>query len=134
MSHPRNPAASYREAQFATADRGRLLVLMFDGGVRFLRGAEDALGAQDVERFAHQLSRAQAIIAELLHTLDHKAGGTIAADLDRLYRFMLEHLVEANLRKSVTHVAEVRRVFEIVAGAYREILAPASAEQVQLAG
>jgi len=119
-----NSAAQYQTAQFSTADRGRLLVLMFDGGLRFLRSAEEGLRTDDVERFGNQLSRAQAVIAELLHTLDHKAGGEIAANLDGLYRFMLEHLVEANVRKSAEHVREVRRIFEIVAGAYREILEP----------
>ena len=122
-----NPAARYQTAQFATADRGRLLILMFEGGSRFLRGAEEALRADDVARFAHQLSRAQAVIAELLHTLDREAGGEIATSLEALYRFMLEHLVEANVQKSVAHVAEVRRVFDIVAGAYRDILEPRTA-------
>ncbi len=63
------------------------------------------------------------MIAELLHTLDHEAGGEIARNLERLYRFMLEHLVEANLAKSVRHVDDVRRILGIIASAYREILA-----------
>jgi flagellar protein FliS len=115
-------AQQYRTTQVATADRERVLSLMFDGGLRFLRGAEEELRADNVARFGDQLSRAQAVIAELLHTLDHEAGGEIAANLERLYQFMLEHLVEANLRKSAVHVGEVRRVFEIVADAYREVL------------
>jgi flagellar secretion chaperone FliS len=116
-------AGHYQQAQFATADRGRILLLMFDGALRFLAQAEAGLKDDRIEEFVGQLGRAQAVIAELLHTLDHKAGGEIAQQLDRLYRFMLEHLVEANVRKSPQHVAQVRHVLGIIAESYREILA-----------
>ena len=115
-------AQRYQETQFATADRGRLLLLMFEGGLKFLAQASAGLGAGDLVRFAHQLSRALAVIAELLHTLDHRAGGKIAADLERLYQFMLEHLLEANRQKSARHVDQVARLLDTIAGAYREIL------------
>jgi len=116
-------ATHYQQAQFATADRGRILILMFDGALRFLNQAEAALRADRIEEFAGQLGRAQAVIAELLHTLDHKGGGAIASELERLYRFMLEHLVEANVKKSPMHVAQVRHLLAIIADSYREILA-----------
>lgn len=118
-----NPhAAQYQQADFATADRGRLLLLMFEGALRFLGQAEQALQEDDPAAFGHALGRGQAVIGELLATLDHDAGGEIAGNLDRLYRFLLDHLVEANLRKSASHVADVRRILGTVAGAYREIL------------
>jgi flagellar protein FliS len=122
VSH-QSSASQYLQAQIATADRGRLLLMMFDGALRFLAQAEDALRNDQVEVFVTQLGRAQAVIAELLHTLDHKAGGEVAAQLDRLYRFMLEHLVEANLQKSQRHVAQVRNLVSIIADGYRQILA-----------
>lgn len=118
-----NPhAAQYQQAEFATADRGRLLILMFEGALRFLAQAETALEEEDPATFGHALGRGQAVIGELLATLDHEAGGEIAANLDRLYRFLLDHLVEANLQKSARHLADVRRILGTVAGAYREIL------------
>lgn len=123
MSVSQSPLNQYQQTQIATADRGQLLVLIFDGGLRFLAQAEKSLEAGDLPQFAHYLGRAQAIIAELLHTLDHKNGGEIAVNLERLYRFMLEHLVEANLQKSPKHVADVRRILGTIASAYREIVA-----------
>lgn len=115
-------ARQYQQAQFQTVDRGQLLLMMFDGGDRFLTQAEQRLAGGDVPGFANALSRAQAIIAELLSTLDHAKGGEVARNLDRLYRFMLDHLMEANLAKSARHVLQVRRIFGIIGGAYREIL------------
>jgi flagellar protein FliS len=116
--------ARYQHAQVATADRGRLLLLMFEGALKFLGRAEAAIADGDLERFGIALGRAEAVIAELLHTLDFKAGGEIARNLDRLYRFMLDHLIEANVAKSTAHVARVARILGVIAGGYREILEP----------
>lgn len=115
-------ARRYTEAQVTSVDRERLLLLVFEGGLRFLHGARDRLVAGDLVGFAQQRSRAEAVISELHGTLDHAAGGDIARDLGRLYDFMLGHLTEANVQKSVKHVDEVLAVFGTIAGAYREIL------------
>ena len=122
MISAQTSARQYQQAQFQTVDRGQLLLMMFDGGDRFLSQAEQKLGANDVPGFLHALGRGQAVIAELLSTLDHQRGGDVARNLDRLYRFMLDHLIEANLAKSARHVGQVRRILGIIGGAYREIL------------
>jgi len=115
-------AQQYQQAQFATVDRGQLLLMMFDGAQRFLSQAEQRLPADDIAGFLTALGRAQAVIAELLSTLDHQRGGEIASNLERLYRFMLDHLIEANIAKSVRHVGQVRRILGIIGDAYREVL------------
>jgi flagellar protein FliS len=112
----------YAQAQVTSVDRHRLLLLVFDGGGTVLARAREALEAGDTPRFAEQLSRAQAIISELLGTLDYNVGGQIAQDLARLYEFMLHHLIEANLQNSVQHLDDVIRVYGVVAGAFRDIL------------
>jgi flagellar secretion chaperone FliS len=122
MISAQSTVRQYQQAQFATVDRGQLLLMMFDGAQRFLSQAEQRLPADDVTGFVTALGRAQAIIAELLATLDHQRGGDIARNLDRLYRFTLDHLVEANLKKSVRHVGQVRRILGIIGDAYREVL------------
>jgi flagellar protein FliS len=122
MTSAQTAARQYQQAQVETVDRGRLLLLMFDGARKFLGLAESGLRAGDLVVFGTQLARAQAVIAELMHTLDHEKGGEIAANLERLYAFMLDHLVEANLQKSPAHVAKVSAVLETIADAYRDIL------------
>ena len=122
MISAQSSARHYQQAQFATVDRGQLLLMMFDGAERFLTQAEQRLPANDVTGFVTALGRAQAVIAELLSTLDHHRGGEIARNLDRLYRFMLDHLVEANVSKSTRQVGQVKRILGIIGGAYREVL------------
>ncbi len=122
MISAQTSARQYQQAQFQTVDRGQLLLMMFDGGERFLAQAEQRLAGGDVPGFLQALGRAQAVIAELLSTLDHQRGGEIARNLDRLYRFMLDHLLEATVGKSGRQVGQVRRILGIIGGAYREVL------------
>lgn len=112
----------YHEAAIATADRGRLLLLFFDGALRFLKLAREALVRGDPEGFGQFLGRAQAVIAELMSTLDPIRGGNIARDLERLYDFMLYHLTEANLRRSAAHIEDVIRILGVIADAFRRVI------------
>jgi flagellar protein FliS len=122
-------AQRYAAAQVTVVDREQLLLLVLEGGARFLRMTRDALAAGDLRGFGETLARAQAIIAELHGTLDHEIGGTLTKDLARLYDFMLFHLTEANAKKSLRHVDEVIGVFTTVADAFRTVLARPATER-----
>jgi flagellar secretion chaperone FliS len=115
-------AFQYSNVQISTIDRGRLLLMMYDGGLKFLKQAKAGLENGDIVKFARFLSKSQAIIAELMNTLDFERGGVIAKDLDRLYDFMLFYLTEANLQKDPKKVQRVIGLLETIASAYRDII------------
>ncbi len=79
---------AYQSVQVTTTDRGRLLLMMYEGAIKFLRQAKAGVEDNDINKFCRFLSKGQAIIAELMNTLDFEKGGSIAKDLDRLYDFM----------------------------------------------
>lgn len=112
----------YKNVQVTTVDRGRLLLMMYDGAVKFLKQAKMGLETNDMAKFCKFLAKGQAIIAELMNTLDYEKGGKIARDLDRLYDFMLFYLTEANLYRDVKRVNKVIELVEIIYSAYREII------------
>ncbi len=113
---------SYQNVQVATIDRGKLLLMMYEGAIKFLTHAKEGVEAKDIPKFARFLSKGQAIIAELMNTLDFEKGGDIARDLDRLYDFMLFYLTEANIQKDGAKIGRVIALIEIISGAYREII------------
>jgi flagellar protein FliS len=98
---------TYTNVAIATADPGSLVLQLFDGAQRFLRRALKALEAGDTAGFASAANRAHAIVAELSNSLDRDAGAAVAADLDRLYDFMLRHLTEGLAQKSAAHLERV---------------------------
>jgi len=95
---------------------------MFDGGLNFLKQAKQGLESKDIPKFAKFLSKGQAIIAELMNTLDFEKGGDIARQLDKLYDFMLFYLTEANIQKDVAKLERVIRLLQTIADAYRDII------------
>ncbi len=118
----KNAHTAYQTVQVTTVDRGRLLLMMYEGAIKFLKQSRAGLEANDIAKFCRFLSKAQAIIVELMNTLDFEKGGTIARDLDRLYDFMLFYLTEANLHRDTKRITKVIGLIDTVYSAYKEII------------
>ena len=118
----KNAHAAYQSVQVTTTDRGRLLLMMYEGAIKFLRQAKAGLEENDIPKFCRFLSKGQAIVAELMNTLDFEKGGTIARDLDRLYDFMLFYLTEANLHRDAKRITRVIGLLDTIYNAYKEII------------
>lgn len=102
-----NPYGKYQENQILSATPEQILMMLYDGAIRFTRQAIDALEAEDLPGFFHGVSKSMAIITEFSNSLDHTIGGTIAEDLEALYDFMARELSQANLHKDVAKLRVV---------------------------
>ncbi len=98
---------SYQQNDVLTATPGRLVVLLYDGAGRFLRRAAAAVRAENLEASNAALQRAEAIIDELLATLDFDRGGEIAASLRDLYLFCRRELNDARLERDADKIETV---------------------------
>ncbi len=87
----------YQNNQVTTASPEQLLIMLYDGAIRFVRQAEEAMAAKERVRKLESISKAIGIVSELSNTLDHQVGGEIAENLDALYHFMVRELTQANL-------------------------------------
>jgi len=88
----------YHSNQIATASREQILLMLYDGAIRFCKQAKKAIEQGDTPSKGRFISKAMAIITEFSNTLDHEIGGEIAANLDGLYTFMLKELTTANIK------------------------------------
>lgn len=118
----KNAHNAYQAVQVTTTDRGRLLLMMYEGAIKFLKQSKAGLEENDMAKFCRFLSKGQAIIAELMNTLDFEKGGSIARDLDRLYDFMLFYLTEANLHRDPKRITKTIGLLETIYSAYKEII------------
>jgi flagellar protein FliS len=87
----------YQRAQVESASPTRLIVLLYEGAIRFCHMARAAMLRGDLETQNLNLVRAQRIVGELIASLDRNAGGEVAARLSNIYAHVLEELVAANL-------------------------------------
>ena len=112
----------YLETAVETASPARLIVMLYDGAIRFINEAAYAMQQRDYETQNAKLQRAQKILAELISSLDFDKGGEIAENLFRLYTYMYNQLVEANINDScdrlehVVHLlSELREAWDTIA-------------------
>ncbi len=103
---------SYQESQVLTASREQLLLLTYDGVLRFLARARRGLERSDYHEKHVGLSRAQALIIELGRTLDFTAAPELAESLARIYGFLVEELARADANDDGEQIG---RVMELVA-------------------
>lgn len=91
-------ANQYQNNQIATASREQILLMLYDGAIRFSKQAKHAIEQDNMEDKAKFISKTMAIITEFSNSLDHEIGGEIAANLDALYNYMLQELTKANVK------------------------------------
>ncbi len=120
MSAAATQLSRYLDVQVATATPERLVLMCFDGLVRFLNQAEGALARRDLEGAHHAIIRAQAIIAELKASLKPELG-EIPRRLGEIYDFLHEQLVRANIRKDAQMVRDALRVATELRAAWQEL-------------
>lgn len=88
---------AYKKNHFYTVDRGTLLLMLYQGAIDFLRRAKDHLEKGEMAEKGVYISKAHAIVNEFLSSLNVEIGGEAARNLEKLYRFMLDQLMEAHL-------------------------------------
>ncbi|MCL2700152.1 MAG: flagellar export chaperone FliS [Phycisphaerae bacterium] len=118
-----NAVDAYREHTVTTQTRGRLIVLLYDGAIKFLRLALQELDAGHQAEKGLYIGKAQAILMELNTCLDMDAGGEIASNLRNLYHFMDRHLNDANLHRDGEKIRQVITCLEDLNESWKAISA-----------
>jgi flagellar secretion chaperone FliS len=127
MAFPPNAAklAAYRSTSahsgVAAADPHRLIVMLMDGALERLAAARGLMSHGGGAEKAQLLHRAVAIIDELRNCLDFKAGGALATNLDSLYEYMCQRLMQANASNKPEWLDEVSRLLTDIRSAWLQI-------------
>ena len=100
-----NPYQQYQQNAVQSAEPGELVVMLYDGLVRFLKLAVKSLEENDKEAANTALIKSQDIVGYLNETLDRRF--EISSNLASLYNFMSRQLVSANIKKEIKLVEEV---------------------------
>ncbi|HEY9854713.1 MAG TPA: flagellar export chaperone FliS [Stenomitos sp.] len=102
-----NPYAQYQLAQIETAPREQLLLMLYDGAIRFANVAKKGIEDKDFEVTNTHCMKVQNILTELMVTLDMAVGGELAQNLFDLYDYMKRRTMEANFQKDPQALDEI---------------------------
>ena len=124
MINQANPYKRYQQTRVETAGPLQLVIMLYDGAIRFVHQAQQAILDKKPMLANEYLQRAQDIVNELMITLNPEAG-EIAANLRSLYEFMIYRLVQANLRKDPEMLEDVAGLLSTLRSAWAELQIPA---------
>ncbi|MBP1992651.1 flagellar export chaperone FliS [Paenibacillus eucommiae] len=95
----------YLEASIQTATPAQLLIMTYDGAIRFCKQAIESIKNNEFDKSHYYLSKTQDIVKEFIITMDRSV--PLSEDLLRLYDYFLTKLIEANVKKATAPVEEV---------------------------
>ncbi len=124
----RQYSKAYQKAAVNTLDQRKMIVLLYDGAIKFLSIAVNKLASGDGYESHVNMMRGKSIIAELLASLDMDRGGDIALNLQRLYAYMFNELIEANLERDVERIKQVVEMLKQLRDAWKDMDPPRNAQ------
>jgi flagellar secretion chaperone FliS len=123
----KNPFDQYKKTQIATANQGKLIVMLYDGAIKFLNIAIENMNPKTYDVVNTNIIKAQDIITELLLSLNMKEGGEISQNLFNLYMYFKKALLDANIKKDAELIRNVLKLVKELRDAWDKISANESA-------
>lgn len=117
----RDPYSRYQETKVLGADQGRLILMAYDGIIKFLQIATDNLKNKDYLGKGRNIIKAQDLINELLCSLNYEAG-EIAINLRNIYLFMINRLTYAEINKDTKSIQDVLKMLYELQKAWENII------------
>ncbi len=112
---------SYGPEQVMTADPVTLVAMLYDKAVLSLKAAVQAIHKDEIEVRWKNSHRAREIINHLFTTLDLDKGGEIASNLEALYAYMLQRLLDVDVKNDARAAEEVIELLEPLRASWSEL-------------
>jgi flagellar protein FliS len=118
----RKALQSYQTTQITTASPGKILLMLYEGAIKFVRIARVRLEEGNLSEKGKYISKTIDILSEFINTLDHETGGQLAADLENLYLFMIDKLIEANAKNSSEAILVVDKILCTLYEGWKDVI------------
>lgn len=115
-------ANAYFQTKVSTTDQGQLLIMLYDGALRYLAQARDKIIAKDYAAKGVLISKVIDIINELSASLNMEKGGSLATNLNNLYVLCTARLLQANLKMNLESLDSVTHILSGLRSAYAQII------------
>ena len=112
-------AKQYKQTAITTANRGQVLLMLYEAAIQNVKKASECLDRKDIAGKGQAIIKTHDIVNELLNSLNFEVGGNIARDLERLYNYMSEQLVKANMNNSKETLQTIQKLLETLLEGWR---------------
>ena len=115
-----NPYAQYNNSKILTASPAELTLMLYEGAIKFSNIAIMGIEQKDVEKAHNNIIKVQRIIEEFRSTLDMKY--EVSKDFDRVYTYLLQRLLLANIKKDKEIMEEVTEHLRSMRDTWKEVM------------
>lgn len=115
-----NAYSQYQENQLKTVTPGKLILMAYDGAIRFTRTAAEKMRDGKLDEQSANITKAQNIILELISSLDMKIDPQLADNLYSLYTYVFDRLTHANVRDDIAALDESIQILGEMRSAWAE--------------
>ncbi len=116
---------AYANNKIMTASPAELTLMLYEGAIKFCNLAIMAVEENDIEKAHKNIVKVQRIIEEFRMTLNHKY--PVAKDFDNVYVYLLQRLLEANMKKDKEILEEVLKHLRTMRDTWKEVMRKAHA-------
>ncbi|MBI4924773.1 MAG: flagellar export chaperone FliS [Bdellovibrio sp.] len=113
-------AQQYKEMFIKTAPVEKILIMLYEAAIQNVKKASVCIDKHDIVGKSKYIIKTHDIINELSSSLNFEIGGKIARDLERLYNFIIEQLLKANVENSKEALTNVCNILANLLGAWQQ--------------
>ncbi|MCK9223908.1 MAG: flagellar export chaperone FliS [Candidatus Muirbacterium halophilum] len=124
-------AENYRRNQITTASEGQLIIMLYDGALRFLSRAKSAVEEKNIEESHIFITKTRKIVLELMFSLDMDKGGSIAKNLYELYFFINQELIKANIKKDTNILDNCHIILKELRETWKQVVEKNKMEKIE---
>lgn len=117
---PANGYEAYAKNKITMASPAELTLMLYDGAIKFCNIAIVAIENKDYVKANTNIQKAERIIGEFQATLDFKY--EVAKDFDRVYSYLMQQLIQANIKKSTPILEEVLKHLRTMRDTWKEVM------------
>jgi flagellar protein FliS len=113
----------YQDMKVQTASPAQIMIMLYDGAIRFSLQAKKKIEEKDFEGKGVFISKTQAIIDELMNSLDFNIAPELCSNLQQLYIYINERLTHANIKMEADAMNEVIELLNTLRDGWKQALA-----------
>jgi len=113
---------TYQEIAVQTSSPTKLVVMLYEGAIRFLGQSVTAIRSNDIDSKRQSIDRAMAVIQHLQSTLDRDQGGDVAEELDRLYIYITSKILDGSTKLQTAPIEEAIKLLNVLLSGWEEIV------------
>lgn len=112
--------AAYNNSKILTASPAELTLMLYDGAIKFANIAIIGIENSDIEKAHNNIRKTERIIREFDSTLDDRF--EVSKDFHNVYRYLLQRLQEANIKKDKEILEEVLKHLRTMRDTWKEVM------------